>query len=812
MATLISHLAQDLRYALRQLRRSPGYALTAVLTLALGIGATTAVYTVVYQALVAPLPYPEAQQLVMVWSSVNGERNAISVGDFLDWQRQSTSFQGLAAWSETRFNLATGEQPEEVPGRLVTPGYFGMQGIPFLRGRGFVPGEGVPGRDHEVIVTHSLWSRLGADPSLVGRSLRINGTAYTVTGVLAPGFADRLGPELFAPLAFTPAQIHHDFHWLVAMGRLKPGVSLAEAQSEMDSVTRHIAAAYPRSNTGWGARVEPLQNDFLPRERIRNLWLLLGAVGFVLLMTCVNIANLMLARGASRQREVALRSSVGASRAAIFLQFLVESLLLAAAGGALGIALGAALLRAIVSLVPEGTLPSEANFHLDPHVLLVALAVTTLTGLLFGSAPAWYASRIDPAEVLKSGGRSGTAAGSLRLRRGLIVSEVALALSLLAGAGLAIHSFYKLTRTDLGVSDIEHVLVFHLDQPAKRFAHPAEIDSYYNSMLRSLRRTPGVSSATLTTGLPLRFVGSGVKFSLVGGRSDSDPTQQPETGFNSIAPGYLRTFGTPLLEGRAFTEQDSATGLRVALVNREFVRRYLKGLDPLKQRLRIRQVLPGDGQVGSEVDWQIVGATGNVLRGDLRESAPEVDVPFAQSLSPSVTVAVRTGLDPSTITRSVSAAVHSVDPTVALARLRTLDQVKQQAMGEDRFTLQLFSAFAGMALLLAAIGIYGLISYSVAQRTGEIGLRLALGASRGNIARLIVREALRLSAAGVVLGLAGAFLVGRLMRSTLYGIGPLDPLVTLAVSALLLTAAVLAAALPARRAAAIDPMEALRKE
>ena len=809
---MLTGLIQDLRYAFRQLRRSPGFALTAMLTLALGIGATTAVYTVVYQALVAPLPYPEAQQLVIVWSEVKGERNVISAGDFGDWRRESTSFQSLAAWSETRFNLSTGEQPEELAGRLVTPGYFGMQGIPFLRGRGFAASEGVPGRDHEVILTHKLWSRLGADPSQVGRTLRINGTAYTVTGVLAPGFADRLGPELFAPLAFTPAQINHEYHWLTVMGRLKSGVTLPQAQSEMDSVTRRIAAAYPASNTGWGARVDPLQNDFLPRERIRNLWLLLGAVGFVLLITCVNVANLLLARGSSRQREIALRTSVGASRGAIFAQFLTESLLLAAAGGALGVALGAALLRGIVSLVPEGILPSEANFHLDPHVLLAALAVTTLTGLLFGSAPAWYASRIDPAEVLKSGGRGGTAAGSLRLRRGLIVSEIALALSLLAGAGLAIHSFYKLTRTQLGVTGIDRVLVFRLQPPAKRFAGPAEISAYYDSILRALRETAGVSGATVTTGLPLRYAANGMKFNLVGGRSYNNAAQQPETGFTAISPGYLRTFGTALLQGRPFTEGDSATAVRVALVNQEFVRRYLKGLDPLKQRLRIKEVMPAEGQVGAEVEWQVVGVTGNVLRGDLREPFPEADVPFAQSPSSGVTVGVRTALDPATMTRSLAAAVHSVDPTVALARLRTLDQVKEQALGEDRFTLRLFAAFAGLALLLAAIGIYGLISYSVSQRTQEIGVRLALGASRGNIARLVVRETLRLSAAGVVLGLGGAFLVGRLMQSTLYGIGPLDPAVLLGVTALLLLAALLAAALPARRAASIEPTEALRSE
>ena len=386
------------------LRKNPGLTAAIIATLMLGIGATTAIYTVVYAVLLAPLPYPHAEQLVMVWSKVNGHDNGLSAGDFLDWKEQSQSFQQLAAWTGGSFNLATQDQPEQIDGMRATPGWFSMQGMPFLMGRDFVAEEGVPGKDHEVILTYKLWNRLGANRGIVGQALAHQWRTIHGDWSIGAGIGDRFDFELAAPLAFLPEQINHDYHWLLAMGRLKPGVTRQQAQSDMDAVTAHIAAAYPKSNKGWGASVEALQNDFLPPERIHNLWLLLGAVGFVLLIACVNIANLLLAKGAARLREIAIRSSVGANRRQIFGQFLTESVVLALIGGALGIALGAGLLRAILSIVPEGILPSEANFQLDIHVLAVALVATTLAGLLFGCAPAWYASRVDPGESLERGG------------------------------------------------------------------------------------------------------------------------------------------------------------------------------------------------------------------------------------------------------------------------------------------------------------------------------------------------------------------------------------------------------------------------
>src|SRR5580658_998490 len=804
-------LIRNFLYSLRMLRKNPGLTAAVIATLMLGIGATTAIYTVVYAVLLAPLPYPDPGQLVMVWSKVGGDRNVMSAGDFLDWREQNKSFQQLAAFTGGSVNLATQDQPEQIEGLHATPGWFSMQGIPMLMGRDFLPEDGIPGRDHEVVLTYKLWNRLGANRNIVGQPMRMNGEPYTVAGVLRPGVGDRFDFELAVPLAFRPEQINHNYHWLLTMGRLKPGVTLQQARADMDAVTAHIAAAYPSSNKGWGASVEPLQNDFLPPERIRNLWLLLGAVGFVLLITCLNIANLLLAKGAVRQREIAIRSSVGANRRQIFAQFLTESLVLALIGGALGVGLGVGLLRAILSIVPGGILPSEANFQLDIHVLAVALAATTLAGLLFGCAPAWYASRVDPAESLKEGGRTGTSAGSHKLRRGLIIGEFGLALSLLAGAGLAIHSFWNLTRVDLGVRT-DHVLTFALNHPSDRFKSPEEMNSYYQRMLGAVRSVAGVSASASVTGLPLRYHSDGMPFTLVGGPTYADPSQRPGAGFQSVSPDYFTTFGIQVLRGRSFNEQDTASSVRVAIVNEEFARRYLKGMDPFQQRLSIEQIIPGLPKLGPAVEWQIVGIIHNVRYGDFRDDDPEIDVPFAQSLAPSVTIGVRTAEDPGAMCKTVAAAVHSVDPQIAMAHVRTMDQVKEESLGEDRYTMVLFACFAAVALLLAAVGIYGLMAYAVSQRIQEMGLRIALGATRLQVIWLILREASLLAVVGLGIGLAGAVLVGRTMRTTLYGVGAMDFSVIVSVAMILFITALFASYLPARRAALIDPMTALRTD
>ncbi len=418
----MNNLWRDIRYALRQLRKSPGFTLTIIVTLALGIGANTAIFPVDYATLLAPLPYPHPEQLVMVWSKIQGQRNTVSAGNFLDWKQQSSAFQDLNAWSGTAFNIAEKNQPEYIQGRQVTASYFQMLGSPFALGRGFLPEEGQPGKEHVVILTHKFWKHFGGNPKIIATTLRLDDTSYTVVGVLAPGVADRGMAELTVPLVFKPAEPNHDTPWLLVMGRLKPGITIQQASANMNAISAHLAEEYPESNKGWGSFVYPLKNDFLPPGSKQLLKLLLGAVGFVLLISCVNVANLLLARSMSTQKETAIRSALGAKQGRIFAQYLTESLILAIAGGTAGIGVGYAMLRGLISIIPPHILPDEANLRLSFPVLLFTLASTSLAGLLFGTVPSWYASRVDPGEVLKEGGRSGTSAGRHQLRRLLVAS------------------------------------------------------------------------------------------------------------------------------------------------------------------------------------------------------------------------------------------------------------------------------------------------------------------------------------------------------------------------------------------------------
>jgi predicted permease len=807
---VLEKLVQNVEYGLRQLRKNPGLTATVLLTLALGIGANTAIFTVDYATLLAPLPYPNAGQLVMVWSKIRGGRNPVSAADFIDWKRETNAFQDLNAQTEDSFNVATRDRPENMDGRITTPGLYRMLGYPFFLGRDFLPEEGQAGKDHVVILTHKLWERLGSNTNILGTTMQINGEPYTVVGVFAPGLTDRGQGEFAVPLAFRPEQLNHDTHWVTVMGRLKPGVRIKQAQADMDAVTAQLARIYPASNKGWGALVEPLKNDFIPRERIMTLWLLLGGVAFVLLIACANVANLLLARGMTRQKEMAVRSALGANSGTIFTQLLTESLLLAVAGGALGIGIGYAILQGLVAVMPPNTLPSEADLSLNFPILLFTLAATMVAGLLFGCAPAWFGSRVDPAEALKEGGRAGASAGRHRLRRSLVILEFALTVTLLAGAGLAIHSFWNLTRVDLGVRT-DHTLTFVLPVPDSRPKNPERIVAYYRQMLASIASVPGVSHVSAETGTPLEGAGFGEFFSLAGQPAYADPSQRPGAGFQMITPDYFRTFGIRLMKGRAFTDQDNASSMKVATVNQDFVKRFLKGTDPLQQRVIVQQLIAGVVQAGS-VEWQIVGVFHNVRSRGLREDNPEIYVPFWQAPWPSAGIGVRTTGNPEAVMPSIAAAVHAVDPQIALANPRTMEQVRDDVLANDRFTVILFVTFAAIALLLAVLGIYGVMAFSVAQRSHEIALRMALGATRYRVLILVLGEGAALAFAGSGLGLIGAYFVGRAMQSALFGVGALDSSGFALVGLILLVTALLACYLPGRRAASMDPMQMLRRE
>ena len=629
-------LLQNLRFSLRMLARNPGLTITVLLTVALGIGANTAIFTVDYATLLAPLPFPQPNQLVMVWSSIQGNRNGVAAGDFTDWKQQNTVFSDLNAWSGTSFNIATKDQPQYLQASLTTPGLLQMEGEPLFLGRYFLPEEGQAGHEHVVILTHKLWLKLGADRKIIGTTLRLDGEPYTVVGVQAAGDQDRGQNQLTVPLVFKPEQLNHDFHWLLVMGRMKPGVTLEQARQNMNAVTAHIAQVYPKSDKGWGAKVEPLKNDFLPPERIQMLWLLLGAVGFVLLIACVNVANLLLARGMTRQKELAVRSALGAARATIFGQLLTESLLLTLAGGALGVGVGYAMLQGLIAVMPRGTLPNEADLRLNIPILLFTLGATTLAGLLAGCAPAWYASRIDPGETLKEGGRTGTSVAKHRLRRLLVIGEFGLALALLAGAGLAIHSFWNLTRVDLGIRT-DHVLMFTLPVPDSRSKDSATISAYYRDMLAHIDAVPGVSHATVMTAYPLYGTYFGMPFTLAGGPSYADPSQRPLSGFGMVTPDYVSTFGIHMVKGRSISEQDTANSIKVVMVNESFAKKYLQGKDPLRQRVVVEQLIPGVQKLGPGVEWQVVGVYHDVHAADRHDHLEEMLVPFWQIPWPQAT-------------------------------------------------------------------------------------------------------------------------------------------------------------------------------
>jgi putative ABC transport system permease protein len=809
----MANFLRDTRFGFRLLRKNPGFAAVAIFALALGIGANTAIFSIFYATLLEPFPYPQPDQLVVLWSSMGGHRNGVSAGDYLDWKRDSKVFQILGAVSGDQFNLSAGvERAEQVEGDYLTPGFLDqlIGDKPFL-GRYLLPDDALPGKDHVVIITHKLWEKhFGADPNIIGKQIHLNGELYTVIGVQPPGQPDRLDRQLVVPLVLTPDQTNHDFRWLVILGRIKPGVTLAQANADMDTVARHLAEDYPKSNKGWGVSVVPLTNEFLNPDTKKGLPLLLGAVGFVLLIACANVANLLLARGAARQREVAVRASVGASRRQIFTQFLIESLALASVGGVLGVGLAWMLMKAILASMPPYTLLSEADVRMSVPVLLFTVVTVMLAGVLFGCAPALRAARMNLNEVLKEGGGSARSTRRHGLRRALVIAEFALALSLLAGGGLAIHSLWNLAHVDLGFRS-DHLLTFDLPVTKGRLTDAVQITTFYRQLLEKIQALPGVTSVSACEGGPLQGVRFGMPFQIAG-KEVTDMAQRPVAGFNMVSPDFFKVFGIRMAQGRALNDQDIAGGLQVAIVNEDFAKKFFGGVDPLSQRVLVEQLVPGVTKYGPPVAWQIVGVSQEVRNGRREQDFPEIDVPFWQSPWPQARIAVRAAVEPENLTRSIAGIVQSMDPDLPLGTPRTMDQIMDQSLSPQRFTAGLFAGFAAIALLLAAVGIYGVMSFAVAQRTHEIGLRMALGADQGRVLALILKEGMILAGVGLALGLFGAYGVGKVMHGLLYNVAVFDFAAFGAVAAALLLAGLLACLIPAHRATLVDPMQALRQE
>jgi putative ABC transport system permease protein len=810
---------RNVGFALRQLRRSPGFAITAILALALGIGPNVAIFSMIWATFLAPPPYPHPDQVVMVWNHNKGERMPTRAEDYAQYAAESRSFQSLSFESWLVVHLTNSDHTADQEGGLpVTPGIETKTlGIPLLLGRDFLPDEGSPGKDRVVILAHWLWQhRYYSDPNILGKSILIEDQPYTVVGVSQARPHEHGGEvEFNVPIRFTPGVPSPQFG--VVTGRLKPGVTLAQAQAELSVIDRRIAT---QRNIGQQANasaitVEHYRNIYLDKKTQRNLWLLLAAVGLVLLIACANIANLLLARGTSRRQEFAVRSALGATRRQIFVQLLTESLTLALFGSAVGVGLGWALMKISMALFPDLALQaSDAVVQMNLPVLCFAVAIGLIAGVVGGCAPSWRSARAGQNETLKQGSRS---VGRVRtpLQAALVISEVALALVLLAAAGMALHSFWNLTRIDTGFT-ADHILTADLNvrdhDPRggrRTFPSPDQIVVRQHAMLDRVRAIPGVLDAALATSLPMHGHDS-FPFEVAG--QGVDTSHPPVADWEAVTPTYFKLLGIQLVRGRFLHEDDALRSPLVVVVNETFVRRYLPNDDPLTHRV-IPHFFGSKGKLPPE--FQIVGVFHDVLDDEHLTGAvqPEIYMSQWQMAGTYVHIAVRTMADdPAMIANPLQRAIASVDAGTAIDHVETMEDVVSAQTSSDRFEMLLFAAFAAVALLLASLGIYGVMSFAVAQRTHEIGIRMALGARRSEVVALVVRGGMAMALPGIGLGLAGAFGLGWLMRSTLYGVKMVDAGSLAAVAVLLFTVAVLACWIPARRSAGIDPMQALRAE
>ena len=810
-------LLQDLRYAIRTLLKQPAFTLVALLTLALGIGANTAIFGIVNAVLLRPLPYHEPDRIVLLWSHwTNWTKTWLSPPELADYQRQARSLEHVAAFSSTSFNLTAGpgSEPLRVLAAQVQSGMFAALGATTIAGRVFTADEDRPGHERVVMLTEGLWrSQFGSDPSIVGRTIDLDATPYTVVGVLPAAlrlpldYANRAFTQIWVPLALGPTDPQErGNHGLNALGRLTPGVPLSQAQAEIDTITRGFQQQYPNNyDTAFGLTLVPAPLEVFGDVRPALLVLLL-AVGAVLLIACANVANLLLARSEGRQKELALRLALGAGRHRIVRQLLTESMLLAVVGGVAGAALAYGLTQALVALDPL-KIPRVQDIALDGRVLAFTAAVSLVTGLLFGIAPALQSARTDLQSVLKEGGRDSHVATGW-LRRVLVIGEVAASVVLVAAALLLARSFARLLDVNAGFNPA-HVLTLRTSLPSATYTDAAAMVKAYTEVGRRLRESPGVLAAGAVTGLPLASTRGDWGIRIEG--RPSDPRDNLAADWQVVTPGYFEALGTPLRGGRTFTDADRADTLLVIVINETMAKKYWPGVDAIGRRMRMG---------GSE--WiTVVGVVADIHhRGLDMQPRPEMYRPHTQFRyggpeAPAVstmTWAVRTADDPRAATSYARAAIHAVDPKLGISDIATMDQVVADSTSDRRLNMLLFALLGSLALALATVGVYGVVAYSVSQRTHEIGVRMAIGARPGDVVRMMVSEGGRLAVVGVVLGSVVALAGARLIRGLLFEVSATDPLTFAAVAAALLGVAMLASYLPARRATRVDPMIALRGE
>jgi putative ABC transport system permease protein len=806
----LERLSQDLRFAARMLRRSPGFAAVAVCTLALGIGATTAIFTVVNAIVLRPLPFPDPARLVMVWETLpdSTRPNVVQTQNFLDWHARARAFDGIAAFDQLPATVLGTGDAEQLLLLRVSGDFFATLGVPPALGRWIRQADDVRGAPRTVVLTHRLWrTRFGADPAVIGQTITIAGNSCEVIGVMPPDFVfPGTRAELFVPLQINPATAPFEGRNLSAVARLRPGVTIAAAQAEMSAIVLQIGRERP-DNHKWGALVMPLHEHAAGDVRLALL-VLFGAVACVLLIACVNIANLLSMRSTARAREISVRLALGASRGDVVRQLLTESLLLAALGGACGLALAYAGVPAIVALFPASApLPRAQEIAVDRWVLAFTLGVSIAAGLLFGLAPAWHARRGNLAGALQGSGRSVTGGGA-RLRSGLVIAEVALAVMLVIGAGLMVRSLVRLTRVDPGFT-AERVLTVRMLLSVATYGDVPRRAAFVDEVLARVRALPQVTAASSVHILPL-LMQSGTGYHRVD-RPAPEPGAFVGGAVSVVSPGYFRTMGVPLKSGRDFTGSDRLDTPRVVIINETMARRLFPGENPLGKRLDVSwsSIL----RTGKAPEWEIVGVAADVRQEGLRaDVGSHIYISHDQEPNLRASLVVRTAGDPLAVAASVRQAIRGLDPQQGVSDVEAMQTVMSESVAQPRLQTLLLGAFGALALIMACVGLYGVLAYSVEQRRREMGVRLALGAAPRGILRLVVGEGLRLTAAGVLGGLAAAFALTRYLATLLYDVQPHDTTVFAAVPLLLLCVAGLACWLPALRATRVDPASILRDQ
>jgi len=796
---------KDIRYGVRSLVKRPGFTAVALITLALGIGANTAIFSLINAVLIRPLPFDQPERLVWAWGNIRngGNRASVSPLDYLDYRAQNNTFEQFAAMLSfaASANLTGDGEPERLVARATTGNFFQALGVAPSRGRAFTLENEKPGNDQVAVISYDFWQkRFGGDTGLIDKKIILDGKTFTVVGVMGREFDFPAGTQLWIPLNFdtTPGLKQRRAHFLRPIGRLKAGVTLAQAQADTDAVARRLEASYPDTDTGWNLRMVPLREQIVGNLR-PTLFILLGAVGLVLLIACANVANLLMAHAAARWREIAVRSALGASRWRIARQMITESVLLAQAGGTLGALLAIWGVELLVSISGDN-IPSTAHVKIDPTVLAFTLLLSMVTGILFGVAPTLRALKMNLSDSLKEGGRAASeGVGRNRVRSLLVVFECALSVVLLIGAGLLIRSLVRLHNTDPGF-EAQNVLTMRLDLPPKKYDTPEKIANFWEQFETRVAALPGVESVGMVSELPLSGQPNDMPYT-VEGRAPGDPNQAFDHDYRRINTNYFRAFGIPFRRGRNFTPQEVRSGAKVLIISESLARQVFPNEEPLGKRLVM--------SFGNQ-SFEIVG-----IAGDVRHRALESD-PFPAMYMPSFeagsNLVIKTHGDDQKLSGAVRRELQALDPNQPVGTIRTMEQWIKISSAAPRYRTTLFALFAGLALLLSAVGIYGVMSYSVGQRTHEIGIRMALGAKQIDVLKLVIRQGMGLVALGVIIGLVGAFALTRIISTLLFGVSTKDPMTFVSVAGILAAVALVACYIPAWRATRVDPLVALRYE